>query len=463
MKALQKSTFLANNLMKKNDIYELFIEDMSAEGSGIGKIDNMAVFVPLTAVGDRIKVRILKVKSKYAYGKIEEMLESSPNRINPDCDSFSRCGGCVYRHISYKSESEIKYNRVYNAIKRIGKVDLKPNPIQTPSCVERYRNKAQYPINEDGDIGFFANHSHRIIPCGDCRLQPSEFYKAGQALKEFIKSNKISVYNELQKKGIIRHFYIRKAFKTGEIMAVLVINAKSFKWQNELVLALKNALGENLKSVYLNINTKDTNVILGDECRLLYGSEYITDILCGLQFRISPLSFYQVNRDMAERLYEKALEFANPKGKKILDLYCGAGTIGLSMAKCAKEIIGAEIVPEAIEDAKKNAKLNGIKNARFICGDASIVAVNLKKEGISPDVVILDPPRKGCDKGLIKTVSQDFAPERVVYVSCDPATLARDIEIFSQYGYTLLEYTPFDLFPRTSHVETVCLLLRENQ
>ena len=448
-------------VMKKNDIVDLVIEDMSAEGSGIGKVDNMAVFVPLTAVGDKLKVRIVKVKTKYAYGIIEEIISMSPDRINVDYQAFSRCGGCVYRHISYESECKIKYNRVYNAIKRIGKVDMLPKPIISAINSDRYRNKAQYPINENGDTGFFATHSHRIIPCSDCLLQPSEFALSSKALKKWINDNKISVYNEQTKAGVVRHFYLRKGFKTGEIMAVLVINSSSVKAQNQLVEALKQALGDSLKSVYLNINKKDTNVILGDECRLIYGKEYITDILCGVSFKISPLSFYQVNRDMAERLYEKAAEYAKPEGKKILDLYCGAGTIGLSMAKRAASVIGVEIVPEAIEDAKQNAKDNEIENARFICADAAEAANKLSKEGIKPDICILDPPRKGCDAELLATVAEDFSPERIIYVSCDPATLARDIEILKVYNYELLEYTPVDLFPRTSHVETVCLLSRK--
>ncbi len=448
-------------VMKKNDIVDLVIEDMSAEGSGIGKVDNMAVFVPLTAVGDKLKVRIVKVKTKYAYGIIEEIISMSPDRIGVDCQAFSRCGGCVYRHISYESECKIKYNRVYNAIKRIGKVDMLPKPIISAINTDRYRNKAQYPINENGDTGFFATHSHRIIPCSDCLLQPSEFSAASKVLKKWINENGISVYNEQTKSGTVRHFYLRKGFKTGEIMAVLVINKSSVKAERKLVEALKQVLGDNLKSVYLNINKKDTNVILGDECRLIYGKEYITDILCGVSFKISPLSFYQVNRDMAERLYEKAAEYAKPEGKKILDLYCGAGTIGLSMAKRAESVIGVEIVPEAIEDAKQNAKDNEIKNARFICADAAEAASKLSKEGIKPDICILDPPRKGCDAQLLATVAKDFSPERIVYVSCDPATLARDIEILKAYNYELLEYTPVDLFPRTSHVETVALLSRQ--
>lgn len=446
--------------MKKNEIVEILIEAMSHEGSGIGKADGMAIFVPLTAVGDRIKARIVKVKSSYAYGIVEEFLSYSADRITPDCDVFRRCGGCVYRHISYTSECEIKYNRVYDAVSRIGGVVLKPQPIISAENTLRYRNKAQYPVAENGECGFYATHSHRIISCEDCLLQPEEFKTATEFLKKFIQKNQISVYNEQTKKGLIRHFYLRKAFYTGEIMAVLVINGKKLGREDELVKGLLSIFGENLKSVYLNINTKDTNVILGTECRLLFGQGYIIDTLCGVNFRISPLSFYQVNRQMAEKLYLKAAEYAQPQDKNIVDLYCGAGTIGLSMAKAAKSVIGVEIVPEAIEDAKINARENGIENARFICADAKAAARQLADEKIQPDVVIVDPPRKGCDSEVISIIANEFKPEMVVYVSCDAATLARDLKLFRELGYELKEYTPVDLFPRTAHVECCVQLCR---
>lgn len=450
--------------MKKNDIVELSIEAMSSEGSGIGRYDGLAVFVPLTAIGDKINAKIVKVKKNYAYGIVDEFLSFSKDRITADCDVFKRCGGCVYRHIDYSAECKIKYDRVLDAVTRIGGQTLKPQPIISAENIIRYRNKAQYPVSESGDCGFYATHSHRIISSDDCLLQPEEFKKATKFLKKFINENNISVYNEQTNCGLIRHLYIRKAFFTGEIMAVLVINGKKIKNEALFVNGLLEVLGDNLKSVYLNINTKDTNVILGNECRLIYGQEYITDTLCGVNFRISPLSFYQVNRVMAEQLYLKAAEYAEPQDKKILDLYCGAGTIGLSLAKDAKSIIGVEIVPEAIEDAKINAKINGIENARFICADAKAAARQLKTEKIKPDVVIVDPPRKGCDSEVITIIAKDFCPERVVYVSCDPATLARDLKIFEELGYKLKEYTPVDLFPRTAHVETVALLTKgENE
>ncbi|MBE6750709.1 MAG: 23S rRNA (uracil(1939)-C(5))-methyltransferase RlmD [Ruminococcaceae bacterium] len=446
--------------MKKNDEIILEITDITREGSGVGKYNDMVIFVPLTAIGDIARVKILKVKKSFCYGKAEEILTPSKDRITPDCDVFSKCGGCVYRHMAYSAECALKENQVYEVIKRIGKTDLKPNKIIGAEYTERYRNKAQFPISCDGKAGFYAFHSHRIIPCNNCLLQPEIFAAIVAVFEEWISDFGINIYDETAHTGLLRHIYIRLAEKTQEIMVTAVINGNSLPHSDQLVERLKNVCGSALKSVQLNINKTDTNVILGDKCKVLYGQEYITDILCGVRVRLSPLSFYQVNRTMAERLYEKAAEYAEPTNKTVLDLYCGAGTIGLSMAKRAKKIIGVEIVPEAVEDAKFNARLGSIQNAEFICADAADAAEKLAKSGISADVVIVDPPRKGCSEELIGTIAEKFSPERVVYVSCDPATLARDMEIFSHLGYTLKEYTPVDLFPRTAHVETVALLVQ---
>ncbi|MGN0493866.1 MAG: 23S rRNA (uracil(1939)-C(5))-methyltransferase RlmD [Acutalibacteraceae bacterium] len=446
--------------MQKNDEIEIEITDMTDEGSGIGRYCGMAVFVPCTAVGDRALVRVLKVKKTYAYGKLISLSSPSPDRTENDCPSFSRCGGCVYRHIDYSAELRIKYSRVYEAVKRIGGVDIKPSPIIASASPDRYRNKAQYPVAEDGTLGFYSFHSHRIAPCDGCALQPEIFDKIAAVCTEWIRQNGISVYNEQSHRGLLRHIYLRLAEKTGEIMVVAVINGKDLPFAEDLKERLLSVCGERLKSLQININRDKTNVILGDKCHCLYGSEYITDILCGVKVRLSPLSFYQVNRTTAERLYQKAAEYAAPEGKIVLDLYCGAGTIGLSMANRARQIIGAEIVPEAVADARFNAKLNGIENAEFICADASDAANKLCERGVSPDAVILDPPRKGCSPELINTVAEKFRPERVVYVSCDPATLARDIKLFSEKGYFLKEYTPVDMFPRTAHIECCALICR---
>ncbi|MBR7133921.1 MAG: 23S rRNA (uracil(1939)-C(5))-methyltransferase RlmD [Clostridia bacterium] len=447
--------------MQKNDEIILKITDVTAEGSGIGKYNGMAIFVPLTAVGDTARVKILKVKKTYAYGKVIEITEPSPDRIFPDCDCFNRCGGCAYRHISYQAELRLKSQKVYEVIKRIGGVDMEPQPIISPSLPDRYRNKAQYPVSPDGKAGFYAFHSHRIVPCGDCLLQPQLFTEVLTETEKWIDENNISIYDEATQKGLLRHIYLRYAEKTDELMFTAVINGDTLPFWQELVTALKGLCEYRLKSVQINKNKSKTNVILGEECATLYGEDFITDILCGIKVRLSPLSFYQVNRNMAERLYQKAAEYAKPEGKNILDLYCGAGTIGLSMANQAKSIIGVEIIPQAVKDAQFNAENNGIKNARFICGDASAAAEQLSKEGITPDTVIVDPPRKGITPELISIIAQKFKPEQVIYVSCDPATLARDIKLFAQQNYTLVEYTPADLFPRTAHVETVAFLSRK--
>lgn len=447
--------------MRKNDEFIIEITDVTNEGSGVGKLDGMAVFVPLTAVGDTVKVRALKVKKNYAFGKALEIIIPSADRTDNDCEAFNKCGGCVFRHISYDAECRLKENKVYEVVKRIGGVDMKPQPIIPSDRIDCYRNKAQYPVDLSGKVGFFAFHSHRIIPCGDCKLQPQIFSHIIAVVEEWIAKYNISIYNEEHHSGLLRHIYLRIAEATNEIMLTAVINGDALPCCDELCSALKELCAQSLKSVQININKKDTNVILGDKCEVIYGDAYITDILCGVKVRLSPLSFYQVNRNMAEKLYNKACEYADCDGKDILDLYCGAGTIGLSMADKAKSIIGVEIIPEAIADAKFNANVNGIENAEFICGDATEAANELKIKNIHPATVIVDPPRKGCTPELIGTITKDFCPERVVYVSCDPATLARDIKIFTENGYELKEYTPVDLFPRTSHVETVGLLLRK--
>ncbi len=447
--------------MRKNDEIILEITDVTAEGSGVGRYEGMAVFVPLTAVGDKAKVLILKVKKNYAYGKLVELLEESVDRIENDCSVFTRCGGCVSRHISYEKECEIKENHVKNCINRIGKIDLLPQKIIPAVKSAGYRNKAQYPVSQQGKVGFFATHSHRVIECDNCLLQPKEFSQICKTVEDFIKEFNVSIYNEETHSGVFRHLYLRKGEKTDEIMVVFVVNGNKLEHSEEIVIRLLKAFPEKIKSIQLNINREDTNVILGDKCVVLYGEDHITDIICGVTVRISPLSFYQVNRDMAEILYKKAAEYGRVEGKSIIDLYCGTGTIGLSMAKYAKKVIGVEIVKEAVEDAKINAAVNGFKNTEYICGDASAAAKHLALRGERADVVLLDPPRKGCDKALLETVANDFSPERIVYISCDPATLARDAAVLEDLGYFLKEYTPVDLFPRTAHVETVALFERK--
>ncbi len=449
--------------LQKNDLVSIKITSATAEGSGVGKTDEgIAVFVPQSAIGDELLVRILKVKKTYAFGKIEKILVSSPSRVEPDCPVFSKCGGCVWRHISYDEECRIKEQKVIDAVTRIGGIETAAfKPIIKNDIITRYRNKAQFPVGVDRDgkplIGFYSFHSHRIVDCGDCVLQPKIFSKVIEITKEFIKITNADIYDERTGKGRLRHVYIRMGEVTGELMVCYVVNGNGLKQEDLLVNMLKKNL-PMLKSVIINSNREKTNVILGQKNRTAYGADYITDELCSLKFKISPFSFWQVNRRQAEKLYNKAKEYANLKSDEILlDLYCGTGTIGLTMAKECKMLIGAEIVEQAIEDANENAKANNINNARFICADASAAAKQLRDEGLKPDTVILDPPRKGCGEELIKTISQ-MSPKRVVYVSCDPATLARDLKYFSHYGYAAEEITPCDMFSRTAHVESVCLL-----
>lgn len=450
-------------LLKKNDIVDLTITSATAQGVGVGKAQNgLTVFVPLSAIGDRLEARILKVKKTYAFAKTEKIITPSPSRTAPDCPVFSKCGGCTWRHISYNDECKIKRQKVIDAVTRIGGItDIMFEPIIKNDSINRYRNKAQLPVGIDRNgspvIGFYSFHTHRITDCNDCLLQPEIFTKAVEVTREFIKRTNTPVYDEHTGKGALRHIYIRLGEKTNELMVCYVVNANGLKQESLLIDMLKKAL-PNLKSVIFNSNRENTNVILGAKNRTAYGADFITDELCGLKFRISPFSFWQVNRNQAEKLYNKAKEYANLKSDEILlDLYCGTGTIGLTMAKSCKSLVGVEIVEQAVQDARKNAELNNISNARFICDDASGAAEKLNNEGLKPDVVILDPPRKGCGEALVKTIAA-ISPSRVVYVSCDPATLARDLMYFAQNGYAARKITPCDMFSRTYHVESVCLI-----
>lgn len=449
--------------LRKNDIIELEITGFSSEGSGVGHYDGQAVFVTGAAPGDIVDCIIIKAKKNYAIGKLRSILKASKDRIIPDCPAFPRCGGCQYRHISYDAEIRIKTQKVKDAFSRIGHLDTVPEDAEKADNPDRYRNKAQYPVETaNGRLltGFYAPFSHRVIDCKNCLLQPAEFSDILKTVAKWSEKYKIPAYDEKTHKGLLRHIYIRKGFSTGEIMVCLIINGDRIYKKDELISALTKA-NKNIKTVLLNHNTEDTNVIMGKTETVLYGKGFIEDILCGKRFRISPLSFYQINRTQAEKLYEKAAEFAiTPDTKVLLDMYCGAGTIGLTMAHKVEKLIGVEIVPEAIADAGINAKINGISNARFICADAKEAAATLKEEGISPDTVILDPPRKGCDSELLNTVCE-MNPERIVYVSCDPATLARDLAILEEKGYKTQKAIPYDLFPRTVHIETVALLIRK--
>ncbi|MBQ7288534.1 MAG: 23S rRNA (uracil(1939)-C(5))-methyltransferase RlmD [Clostridia bacterium] len=444
--------------MKKNEEIEITITDITKEGNGVGRYEGMAVFVPFSAVGDQLRVRIVKVNSSFCYGKIIEIIKPSATRCSADCASFFRCGGCAFRHITYEEECRLKEKFVVDCFRRIGGIEMRPEKFLRGEP-QSYRNKAQYPFcqTENGiTAGFFAKRSHRVIPDTGCAIQPPEFSKIVQTVCAVANRLGISVYDETTQSGLLRHLFIRKAEATGEYMVVLVINGNTLPGADVFYDALVALLGAQLVSFQLNFNTEDTNVVLGKRCKVLYGQNYITDILCGKKIRISPLSFYQVNRTMAEKLYEQAAIYAEPQGKYILDLYCGTGTIGLSMADAAKRVLGVEIVEQAVHDAKVNARVNGVENISFLSGDAAKFAA----QGEHADVVIIDPPRKGCSTELLEIIEQQLMPERVIYISCDPATLARDCKHFTENGYCLSAATVADLFPRTGHVESVVQLLR---
>ena len=451
-------------MLQKNQIIPLTITDITHQGQGVGHHEGIAVFVPMTAVGDQLKVRVVKVLKNYCFGKVEEILSPSPNRVENDCPVYRRCGGCSFRHLSYEEEQRFKNNWVFENFRRIGGVDLPQVPLLPSPKEEGYRNKAQFPVQKkDGKvaIGFYAPRSHEVIPCVDCRLQPPSFARILTEIQGFLERENISIYDETTGKGLVRHIYLRYGEVTGEIMVCLVINGKSLPKEGHLVKRLLE-VEPGIASVILNTNTKNTNVILGKECRTLYGKDHITDLLCDVKVDISPLAFYQVNRSSAENLYRKAAEFAALTGEETLvDLYCGAGTIGLSMAGQVKELIGVEIIPEAVENARSNARKNGVKNARFLCADASQAATALADEGIRPDVVVVDPPRKGCDLPVLEAIAR-MAPSRVVYISCNSATAARDCAEFAKLGYRAVKAQAVDLFPRTCHVETVVLLSKLN-
>jgi len=466
---------MKQSVLRKNQLIPLDITAASSDGSGIGRYkeegaegSGLAVFVPFTAVGDRILCRVVKAEKNMAYGRVEELLLPSPHRLpaqqrEADCAAFGRCGGCVWRHIAYEEELAYKWQRTADALRRIGGLTLEPQPIVACQRPDRYRNKAQYPVVQGEHrilTGFYAPRSHRVIEERDCRLQPEIFQSVLDRVVRWAKKAGVRAYDEKTGEGLLRHIYIRLGEATGELMVCLVCTSGKLP-QSRLLVEELRAAAPGLVSVVINLQKRDTNVILGEEEYTLWGKDYITDKLCGLTFRLSPRSFYQVNRSQAERLYGLAAEAAALTGREtVLDLYCGTGTIGLTMAARAKAIIGVELVAAAVEDARRNAADNGIQNARFLCADAAEAAVQLEREGIRPDVAVIDPPRKGCAPGLLDTLSR-LAPRRLVYVSCDPATLARDLKALTQRGYTPLRVTPVDMFPRTPHVECVAALSRE--
>lgn len=453
-------------MIKKNDIIESEIYSLTNECYGVGKADGMVIFVPFSAIGDKLRIRILKVNKTYAYGKIEEIITPSPDRITPDCAVFGKCGGCSLRHISYEAELRAKEQSVKDAFTRIGSLSPEFLPIIPNGNVDGYRNKLQMPIGKGkgGDItsGFYAFHSHRIVPCESCLLQPGIFSDIVRRFTELSRQENIPPYDEERGKGVLRHIYLRRGHYSHEICLCIIATRKMREFYG---IAEKLALEfPDIKSAVLNINPDKTNVILSDKEILLFGDNgraEITDTMCGNTVSIAPKAFYQVNTPAAERLYAEARKFAEPDGKTVLDLYCGAGTIGLSMARQAKKIIGVEIIPEAVENARANAAANKVENAEFICADAAKAAKILLDRGLKPDVVIVDPPRKGCGEQACEYIAR-FGAQRIVMVSCNPATAARDCKYLEELGYRTEKVRAADMFSRTGHVECVVLLINRN-
>lgn len=453
--------------LQKNQILTLRIERLSSDGSGVAhSADGEAVFVPGTAPGDEARVRIVKDCGRYAFGILDELLTPSPDRIPVDCPVAGPCGGCSLRHLDYAAELRAKQESVLDAFRRIGGLEVPVLDILPSSEVDRYRNKVQFPVGVDKNgvpcIGFYAGRTHRIVPCPDCKLQPSVLNEIGNALCAFFAQQGIRPYDEQSGKGLVRHIFLRRSAHSGQIMVCLVCTRAKLPHAEQLCTVLRGQFPA-ISTILLNVNAKNTNVILGSENHILYGPGYIEDTLCGVPVRLGPLSFYQVNTLAAERLYGVAAQYAQlSPDDTLLDLYCGMGTIGLSMAEQCRELIGVEIVPEAIESAKANAARMGeavAAKSRFFCADAGQAATQLAAEGLHPDIVMLDPPRKGCDEATLSAVVR-MAPRRVVYVSCNPATAARDAAWLEQNGYHAEKVQPVDLFPRTKHCEAVLLLTK---
>lgn len=459
---------------KKNDEIILTIDDLGNNGEGIGHVDGYTLFVRDALPGEEVRVRLMKLNKNYGFARLQEILTPSPHRLEPACPSARTCGGCTLQHLSYPEQPAYKEKKVKDCLIRIGGVD--------PAAIEwlpilgmdegdetishepwYYRNKAQFPVRMDVEgapvTGFFAGRSHRLVPVSSCRIQHPLINEVTNCILTFMRSFSIPAYDEESHSGLVRHIYVRRGFHTGEIMACLVLNGTSLPYSNELVARLRTI--EGMTSICLNVNEERTNVILGSRMIPLWGPLFIEDSIGGIRFRISPQSFYQVNPVQTEKLYQTALSFADLKGhERVWDLYCGIGTMSLLFAKELKTgaVFGVEIVPEAIVNAKQNAELNGITNVNFRCGAAETLVPELvQQEGTGVDVVVVDPPRKGCDRVLLDTIAR-MSPEKIVYVSCDPATLARDVKVLGEKGYLVRKVRAVDMFPQGGHVESVCLL-----
>ena len=443
---------------EKNRIYRARIQGYTSEGLGVARIDGQAVFVHRALRDEECDVLILKVLKNAAFGKAVQVYGASPHRREPDCPWYGRCGGCDFRHMDREEELYAKRQRVQDALARIGGSDVTVETIRAGEQLH-YRNKSQYPASADGQVGFYKARSHQVIPVERCLIQKPQADAAAEALRRYIREYGVPCYDERIRRGLVRHLYVRTN-TAGQSLVCVLVNGKRLPHEEALVSLMRQALPEAV-GVVLGVNTQPTGAVLGNEYRTLWGADVLEDTLCGLSFRLSVPSFYQVNHDMAEVLYDTAVDFAGLTGSEtVLDLYCGAGTITQVMARRAGRVIGAELVAEAIADARENARRNGIENAEFFCGDAAAVAADFAARGLRPDVICVDPPRKGLSPEVIEAAAQ-MAPERIVYVSCDPATLARDVKLFGERGYRAVRAAAVDMFPGTANVESVVRLERD--
>lgn len=451
--------------VRLGQVLDLTVTGYTSEGQGVARVEGLAVFVAGAIRGETVRVQIQHLGHTAAYGRILQVLEPSPHRVAPGCPQAGACGGCVFWHMDYAEELYAKARRVTDALNRIGGQSLELVPIVPSPRETGYRNKAQYPValvHGKATAGFFRPRTHQVLDVGRCRIQGSAADRAKDTVVRWMRDNRVAPYDEKTRQGLVRHIYVRTASVTGQVLVCLVVNGDGIPQEMALVEnLLKNV--DNLGTVVLSIHKKPGNAVLGDRFRTLYGPGYIEDRLCGLTFRLSPRSFYQVNHDQAQQLYEAAVELAALTGTETaVDLYCGTGTISLVLARKAGRVIGVEIIDQAVADARENARRNGMTNAEFRCADASQAAAQLAAEGIRPDVIVVDPPRKGLDETVIDAMAQ-MAPDRIVYISCDPATLARDAARLNHHGYRLTTAQAFDMFPKCAHVETLVQLRRTGE
>ena len=453
--------------IQKNDELTIDIHDIGSQGEGIGRYEGYTLFVNNATIGDKVKIKVTKAKKNYGYGRIIEILDPSPYRVEPICKIADKCGGCSLQHLDYEKQLDYKQNKVISCLERIGKFDTSRIELEPIIGMEEpyyYRNKVQLPIGLDKEghvvMGFYARRTHSIIDMDECYIQSEINNDIFDLVRTFIKDNNISIYDEKDHEGLVRHIVTRVGFTTGEIMVCLVINGKKLPHSEKLVKELIKVPG--MTSIALNFNLDNTNVIMGEEGQTIWGQDHIIDYIGNVKYQISPTSFYQVNPIQTKIIYEKALEYADLNGSEVVwDLYCGIGTISLFMAQKAKMVYGVEIVEDAILDARRNAQINNIENTQFFVGPAEeLLPMKYKEENIYADIIVVDPPRKGCEESLLNTIV-DMSPKKVVYVSCDPATLSRDLNYLAGKGYELKKIQPVDQFPHTAHVEAVALLVKE--